>query len=159
MKVSESAPVPPAQLYEFGDFSLDAAKRLVRRREGAPVPLTPKVFDTLLYLVQHSGIALDKDRLLAAVWLDSVVEENNLNQNISALRRVFGEPPGSHRYILTLPGHGYRFVAEVKISARLTSPAAAKTFAVLPFKPTFGDGEPRPFLGNGDGGYTDRETQ
>ncbi len=138
MKVSESLATVPAQHYEFGDFHLDAAKRLVRRRNGPPVPLTPKVFDTLLFLVQHHGNVVDKDRLMEAVWPDSVVEENNLNQNISALRRVFGENLGSHRYIVTVPGHGYRFVAEVKTSARLTSSLAAaskRTFAVLPFKP------------------------
>jgi DNA-binding winged helix-turn-helix (wHTH) protein len=58
---------------------------------------------------------LDKERLMEAVWPDSIVEENNLTQNISALRRVFGETPGSHQYIVTVPGRGYRFVAEVKM--------------------------------------------
>jgi TolB-like protein/DNA-binding winged helix-turn-helix (wHTH) protein/Tfp pilus assembly protein PilF len=78
------------------------------------VPLTPRVFDTLLYLVQHSGGVLDKERLMEAVWPDSIVEENNLSQNISSLRRILGENPGSHRYIVTVPGRGYRFVAEVR---------------------------------------------
>lgn len=137
MKVSEDS-IASSQTYEFGDFLLDAGKRLVRRRHGAVVRLTPKVFDTLLYLVQHRGVVVDKDRLMAAIWPDAVVEENNLNQNISTLRRVFGETPGSHRYIVTVPGHGYRFVAEVKASENLTSPgslAGQRTFAVLPFKP------------------------
>jgi TolB-like protein/DNA-binding winged helix-turn-helix (wHTH) protein/Tfp pilus assembly protein PilF len=104
----------PSDIYEFGDFRLDAVKRLVARRTGAPVPLTPRVFDTLLYLVQHSGGVLDKERLMEAVWPDSIVEENNLSQNISSLRRILGESPGSHRYIVTVPGRGYRFVAEVR---------------------------------------------
>jgi TolB-like protein/DNA-binding winged helix-turn-helix (wHTH) protein/Tfp pilus assembly protein PilF len=71
------------------------------------------VFETLLYMVEHQGIVLDKERLMEAVWPDSIVEENNLSQNISTLRRIFGETPGSHTYIVTVPGRGYRFVAEV----------------------------------------------
>lgn len=102
------------QVYEFGDFRMDVVKRLLWRRNGAAVPLTPRVFDTLLYLVQHKDAVLDKERLMEAVWPDSIVEENNLSQNISTLRRVFGEDPGSHRFIVTVPGRGYRFVADVR---------------------------------------------
>ena len=104
----------PAQVYEFGDFRLDAGKRLLWRAD-AHVPLTPRVFETLLYLVEHHDTVLDKERLMEAVWPDSIVEENNLTQNISTLRRVFGETPGSHHYIVTVPGRGYRFVADVKM--------------------------------------------
>lgn len=139
MKLSE----PPATdhssgVYEFGDFRLDATKRLLLKRDDATLPLASKVFDTLLYLVQNSGKVLDKDRLMEAVWPDAVVEENNLNQNISALRRALGENLGSHQYIVTVPGRGYRFVAEVKIPGGITntaSTAAIKSVAVLPFKP------------------------
>src|SRR5881392_3250376 len=106
--------VPPGHVYEFGEFHLDAAKRLLWR-DGVPVPLTPRVFETLLYLVEHHDTVLDKERLMEAVWPDSIVEENNLTQNISTLRRVFGETPGSHHYIVTVPGRGYRFVADVKM--------------------------------------------
>ena len=105
---------PPAHIYEFGDFRLDAEKRLLWR-EDEPVPLTPRVFETLLYMVEHHDTVLDKERLMEAVWPDSIVEENNLTQNISTLRRVFGETPGSHRFIVTVPGRGYRFVAEVRL--------------------------------------------
>jgi TolB-like protein/DNA-binding winged helix-turn-helix (wHTH) protein/Tfp pilus assembly protein PilF len=105
---------PPGHVYEFGDFHLDAAKRLLWR-EGVPVPLTSRVFETLLYMVEHHDIVLDKERIMEAVWPDSIVEENNLTQNISALRRVFGETPGSHRFIVTVPGRGYRFVAGVRL--------------------------------------------
>jgi DNA-binding winged helix-turn-helix (wHTH) protein/TolB-like protein/tetratricopeptide (TPR) repeat protein len=104
----------PPHLYEFGDFQLDTAKRLLRQLDGTTVPLTPRVFETLLYMVEHHGIVLDKERLMEAVWPDSIVEENNLSQNISTLRRIFGETPGSHSYIVTVPGRGYRFVAEVR---------------------------------------------
>ena len=104
---------PPANLYEFGDFQLDAAKRRLRRLDGTPIPLTPRVFDTLLYMVEHHDRVLDKERIMEAVWPDSIVEENNLAQAISKLRQVFGETPGSHSYIMTVPGRGYRFVAGV----------------------------------------------
>jgi TolB-like protein/DNA-binding winged helix-turn-helix (wHTH) protein/Tfp pilus assembly protein PilF len=105
--------ITPAHLYEFGDFRLDTAKRLLQRLDGTTVPLTPRVFETLLYMVEHHDTVLDKERLMEAVWPDSIVEENNLSQNISTLRRIFGETPGSHSYIVTVPGRGYRFVAEV----------------------------------------------
>jgi TolB-like protein/DNA-binding winged helix-turn-helix (wHTH) protein/Tfp pilus assembly protein PilF len=103
----------PVHLYEFGDFRLDTAKRLLQRLDGTTVPLTPRVFETLLYMVEHHDTVLDKERLMEALWPDSIVEENNLSQNISTLRRIFGETPGAHSYIVTVPGRGYRFVAEV----------------------------------------------
>src|SRR4029077_13341754 len=103
----------PAHFYEFGDFRLDTAKRLLQRLDGATVPLTPRVFETLLYMVEHHDTVLDKERLMEAVLPDTIVEENNLSQNISTRRRIFGETPDSHSYIVTIPGRGYRFVAEV----------------------------------------------
>src|SRR5512132_3985603 len=103
----------PANLYEFGTFQLDPVKRLLRRLDGTPVPLTPRVFETLLYMVEHHDSVMDKERIMEAVWPDSIVEENNLAQAIWKLRQVFGETPGSHSYIVTVPGRGYRFVAEV----------------------------------------------
>lgn len=106
-----------SSIYEFADFRVDAAKRLLKRCDGEAIPLTPKVFDTLLYLVEHRGVVLDKNDLMLAIWPDTVVEENNLNQSISALRRVLGENRGENRYIATVPGRGYRFVAEVKRAA------------------------------------------
>src|SRR5204862_5526912 len=97
----------------FGTFQLDTAKRFLRRLDGTPVPLTPRVFDTLLYMLEHHADVLDKERIMEAVWPDSIVEENNLAQAISKLRQIFGETPASHDYIVTVPGRGYRFVAEV----------------------------------------------
>ncbi|HYJ05522.1 MAG TPA: tetratricopeptide repeat protein [Chthoniobacterales bacterium] len=119
MKAATDA--PPAHVYEFGDFRLDARKRLLWR-DGTTVRLAPRVFETLLFLVEHHDTVLDKERLMEAVWPDSIVEENNLTQNISALRRVFGETPGSHHYIVTVPGRGYRFVADVKMREAHRSP-------------------------------------
>src|SRR3982751_1443153 len=104
---------PEPHIYKFGDYSLDAAARVLRRLDE-PVPLTPRVFTTLLYLVRHHGRVLGKDELMREIWPDAVVEENNLNQNVSTLRRVFGESRGENRYIVTVPGHGYRFAADVR---------------------------------------------
>ena len=99
--------------YEFGPFRLDPLKRRLLR-DGEPLPLTPKAFDTLLALVRQSGKTMEKDDLMKEVWPDAVVEENNLNQSISALRRSLGDSRQESQYIATIPGFGYRFVAEVK---------------------------------------------
>lgn len=100
--------------YEFGDFRLDLEEHLLKRGDGTAVPLTPRVFETLRYLVDHRGRVADKQAIMEAVWPDCIVEENNLAQNISTLRRIFGDTPGSQQYIVTVPGRGYRFVPEVK---------------------------------------------
>ena len=83
-------------IYEFGPFRLDTIKRVLLC-EGEPVPLTSKVFDTLLVLVQHGGQLLTKDELLQTLWPDSIVEESNLTQNISVLRKALGESPDKDR--------------------------------------------------------------
>jgi TolB-like protein/DNA-binding winged helix-turn-helix (wHTH) protein len=95
-------------------FHLDAQHRVLSRAGGEPVPLAPKVFDTLLCFVEHHGELLDKRVLLETIWPHVIVEENNLNQSISTLRRVLGEKPGEHRFIATEPGRGYRFLAVVR---------------------------------------------
>jgi eukaryotic-like serine/threonine-protein kinase len=101
------------EIYQFGPFSLDPAERLVLR-EGTPLSLTPKVFDTLVYLVRNHGRLLTKDELLREVWPDTFVEEVNLAVNVSTLRKLLGEGPQEGRYIMTVPGQGYRFVAPVQ---------------------------------------------
>src|SRR3974377_2395077 len=98
------------ELYEFGPFSLDPAERMISR-QGTPVPLTPKVFDTLVFLVRNRGRLLTKDALLKEIWPETFVEEVNLAVNISTLRKAFGEGPQDGRYIATVPGQGYRFAA------------------------------------------------
>ena len=105
---------PQQHDYTFGDFRIDTAARQLLRQDGAPVPLTPRVFDTLLLLVENGGKVLGKDALMAAIWPNRIVEENNLTQNISTLRRVLGASAGDHRFILTEPGQGYRFVEPVR---------------------------------------------
>jgi DNA-binding winged helix-turn-helix (wHTH) protein/TolB-like protein len=108
-------------IYEFDSFRIDAGKRLVWNGGGEPISLTPKIFDTLLYLVSHNGTVLEKDELMSAIWPDTIVEENNLNKNISVLRHVLGESPGAQRFIVTVPGTGYKFVASVQVSRSVES--------------------------------------
>jgi DNA-binding winged helix-turn-helix (wHTH) protein len=100
------------RLYEFEDFRLDPAERLLVRA-GAPVPLAPKAFEMLVVLVSNSGRLLTKDELLRAIWADVVVEENNLDKHISALRKALGESSAEPKFIETVRGHGYRFNALV----------------------------------------------
>ncbi len=104
----------PSQIFEFGEFRIDALKRELTKGSDEPISLTPKVFDTLLYLVRNSGKIIAKDELMREIWTDTIVEENNLSQNISILRRTLGEKPGEGRFIATVPGHGFRFVPEVR---------------------------------------------
>ena len=101
------------QFYEFGPFRIDRAERLLLR-DGQVVPLTPKVFDTLLVLVENSGHILTKDEVMKMVWPETVVEEANLSKNISTLRKALGESTGQYQYIETIPWRGYRFVASVR---------------------------------------------
>jgi DNA-binding winged helix-turn-helix (wHTH) protein/TolB-like protein/tetratricopeptide (TPR) repeat protein len=104
---------PGRPVYEFGPFRLDVAKRLVLR-DSQPVALTQRVFETLLVLVENGGRVVSKDELMEKLWPDTVVEEANLTVNISSLRKALGETAGQHRYIATVPGRGYQFVAAVE---------------------------------------------
>jgi TolB-like protein len=105
--------------------------------DGRTLPLTPKAFDTLLYLVRHADAVLEKGMLMNAIWPDTTVEENNLNQSISALRRALGGDRNDHRYIVTVPGRGYQFVASVQKHnpPQTVSAESIKSLAVLPFQP------------------------
>jgi TolB-like protein/DNA-binding winged helix-turn-helix (wHTH) protein/Flp pilus assembly protein TadD len=100
-------------IYEFGPFRVDALRRLLLR-EGNQVRLPAKAFEILLVLLEGKGRLIEKDELMRRVWPDAVVEENNLTVNISALRRSLTESPGEHRYVVTVPGRGYQFVADVR---------------------------------------------
>jgi eukaryotic-like serine/threonine-protein kinase len=102
------------QLYEFGPFRLDPDKLLLLR-DNQPVPLPPKAFETLLVLVRHSETVVLKDDLMKSVWPDTFVEESNLAQNIFVLRKTLAETAGDHRYIVTVPGRGYRFTEKVRL--------------------------------------------
>ena len=102
-----------SSLFHFAGFRLDTRNRELREGDGPPIALTAKAFDTLCVLVENRHRVLSKDELLAAVWPGRVVEENNLSQAISAVRRALGTDASDHRYLVTVPGRGYRFVADV----------------------------------------------
>jgi DNA-binding winged helix-turn-helix (wHTH) protein/TolB-like protein len=114
------------KVYEFGGFRLDPLARVLYAG-SASLPLTPKAFDTLLVLVDRRGEVISKNDLMDAVWAETAVEENNLTQQIAALRRIFREWAGDHRFIVTLPGKGYSFVAPVNE----LEIAAAEEFTVM----------------------------
>lgn len=101
------------QAYEFGEFRLDVRKRQLTRA-GAQVPLYSKAFDLLLVLLQNSGRDLSKDELLEAVWPGQILEEANLTVTMSVVRKTLGEKASQPRFIVTLPGHGYRFVTDLE---------------------------------------------
>lgn len=153
-------------LYEFGPFRLDPARRRLWR-EGAVVALKPKAFETLLVLVENRGRVMAKDELMRVLWPDTVVEENSLNKHISVLRRLLGESAADHKYIVTVHGRGYSFVADVRelvdegndadqhrrapASAGVDSdrePRSKTSIAVLPFKGLGADTE-NAYLGVG----------
>ncbi|HEY0364962.1 MAG TPA: winged helix-turn-helix domain-containing protein [Pyrinomonadaceae bacterium] len=102
-------------LYRFGQFALDSRKRTVSRADS-PVSLTPKAFDVLLFLVQNPNRLVTKEELLQAVWGDTFVEEGNLTQYISHLRKALGDNPEDARLIVTIARKGYQFTGEVTIA-------------------------------------------
>ena len=97
---------------DFGDFRVDEGRRLLLRN-GEIVPVTSKVFDTLLILIENRDRVLEKDELMQRLWPSSHVEEGNLTVNISHLRKALDDTHGERRFIVTIPGRGYRFVGEV----------------------------------------------
>jgi DNA-binding winged helix-turn-helix (wHTH) protein/Tfp pilus assembly protein PilF len=134
----------PKRIYGFGPFQIDLDRYLLMR-DGKLVPLSPKVFETLIFLIENRGSVVKKDDIMSRVWPDTYVEESNLAQNIFLLRKALGEEKTEHRYIITIPGVGYRFVAPVvesftNTSKRIAAPETATTvdsvrsIAVLPFK-------------------------
>jgi DNA-binding winged helix-turn-helix (wHTH) protein len=106
---------PTNTFYSFGPFRIDAQKRILFKDED-PVSLSPKAFDLLLALVENRGRVLVKDELMEKVWPDQIVEDANITVNMSALRKALGESPHERLYIVTIPGRGYRFIADVNES-------------------------------------------
>ncbi len=153
--------------FEFGPFRLDLSERLLLRN-GKAVPLAPKVFETLLILVENSGHTLEKEELMKRLWPDSFVEESSLAQNIFQLRRALEEGTSGRQYIETVPKRGYRFSADVREielgDDNASSPYPTngrflikedetsldiKSLAVLPFKPLGKDKSADEYLGLG----------
>jgi DNA-binding winged helix-turn-helix (wHTH) protein len=100
--------------YEFGPFRIDPGQKLLMR-EGKVVPVTPKVFETLIVLIEKRGQVVQKEELMNRLWPDTFVEEGNLTYNISTLRKALGESLDGCPYIETIPKRGYCFRAEVKL--------------------------------------------
>ena len=131
----------PHLVYEFGEFRLDALRRAITSRmDGQALPLTGRAFDALLYFVERRGELLEKRAIMEAIWPRVVVEDSSLTQLIHTLRRALGERPDDHRYIVTVPGRGYRFVADVKVQAieALAMPDAPATPPGLSHAPARG---------------------
>lgn len=148
----------PARVFEFGAFRLDLDRHALHRN-GVPVPLTPKVFDTLGILLEHSGRVVHKDDLMKRLWPDTVVEESNLSQNIHVLRKALGTDDGGEHFIQTIPRVGYRFAVAVRyptdeiedvvvrrsiarkvvVEVEEDSGISTRSLAVLPFRLLTGD--------------------
>src|SRR5438874_9951300 len=121
----------PPLYYAFGAFRLEAAEKVLYESDR-PVPLTPKAVETLLALVERHGHLVTKEELLRIVWPDTFVEENNLAQNISMLRRVLGENASGGTVIETVPKRGYRFVGTVTERVDTTTDAAVSAAGAEP---------------------------
>jgi DNA-binding winged helix-turn-helix (wHTH) protein/TolB-like protein/Flp pilus assembly protein TadD len=119
-----------ARFYEFDAFRVDVAKRQLFR-DGEATPLKPKTFDTLLVLLQNAGHVVSKDQLMDALWPDVAVEEANLTQHISLLRKALGDS-SANRYIVTHSGRGYEFVGDVCTVGESASITKDSTYAELP---------------------------
>src|SRR5215813_2752118 len=143
------------KLYEFGSFRLDPFERVLLRGEETLV-LPPKVFDTLLVLIEREGRVASKSELMEAIWADAFVEESNLSQNIYTLRRTLGVDEQGRQFIETIPRRGYRFAVPVKllegapnggVSANDSQAIAAdQTELVTPSAPTEKEIRPRSAL-------------
>ena len=121
--------MPAPQRYAFGEFVLERSQHRVRHRDGTLLNLTPRLFSALLLLVENPGELLTKDALMLALWPGLVVEENNLSQVVSNLRRALGDDTQGSRYIQTVPRQGFRFVATVVVLPDQDSPSALPSVA------------------------------
>src|SRR5918912_4301807 len=118
------ADIAERRAYRFGPFQLDIRERRLSRG-CEPIPLRLKVFDTLVMLVENAGRLVTKQELLDTVWPETTVEENNLNHNVSVLRKALGEKATGQQYIETIPRVGYRFAAAVEITQPRAEAAVA----------------------------------
>lgn len=126
--------------YGFSGYRVDVTSRELHGPAGGAIPLTARALDVLTYLIEHRDRVVAKDELLSVVWAGRIVEENNLTQAVSSVRHAFGAGVGDHRFIVTVPGRGYRFVAEISEGAAAASNVTPfrthepRTLAVLPFR-------------------------
>ncbi len=151
-------PTRSQHLYEFGPYRLDTAERLLLR-DGEPVALTPKAFETLAALVERSGHLIEKDELMKVVWADAFVEESNLTNNVYALRKLLGSGENGRTYIETVPKRGYRFTAPVKESPPETLVVEKRTLTRVVTEENVADHSPqKSMIGAGEAveGFVDR---
>ncbi len=125
--------IVPKPLYKFDDFTVNVCERQLSRR-GETIALPPKVFDTLIVLVENPGRLLEKEFLMTRIWPESFVEESSLTQYVFQLRKALGEDGNGVRYIETVPKRGYRFLAQVEES--LPAPIIESVTSYLPQMPT-----------------------
>src|SRR5215471_3575421 len=110
---------PGRVVYRFGPFELDVERRIFER-DRERIGLEPKAFDVLSELVSNHGCVVGKDELMARVWPDCFVQESSITQNVHVLRRLLGDKRnGNRQYIVTVPGRGYKFIADVIESRRV----------------------------------------
>ena len=126
--------------YQFGEFTVDCDQKVLLRN-GSPLPLAPKVFDTLLILVDNNGRLVEKEELIKRLWPDSFVEESNLTFNIQQVRKILGDNAREPRFIETVAKRGYRFIAEVTDTNQKPQPVSAATIesekvSAAEFRPT-----------------------
>src|SRR5215218_5690213 len=127
--------VPTAASYKFGPFVVDGgAYRLLR--DGANIPLSPKIIDLLLYLVARPAVLVSKDELFKALWPDVAVTDNALTQAVSELRQALGDDASSPAFVQTVARRGYRFIATVHHGdgagdVRAKSPSVSSTMEVM----------------------------
>ncbi len=123
------------QQFQFGPFRLDAADHILLR-EGKPLPLPPKAFETLVYLLENSGRLVTRDELISAIWPDSFVEDGSLSVNISLVRKALGLNENGQAYIETVPKKGYRFRPEVTSAAEAYRENPRDSLKVMPLEVT-----------------------
>lgn len=119
-------PQNAGKFYEFANFRLDVSRKILLR-DGTPIALTPKVFDTLEILIENAGNLIEKDELMQKIWHDHFVEESNLTSNIKMLRKALGDDALHPRFIETAPRRGYRFIADVRENIKESAPTTSES--------------------------------
>lgn len=136
--------MPGPRAYRFDQFVLDLSRQRLATSDGRALSISGRAYDVLLFLIERRERVVGKDELIHAVWPRTIVEENNLNQAISSLRRALGDSRGTPRLILTVSGRGYRFIGDAQpvVIAPDAAPhgksRALVSVAVLPFQPLVG---------------------
>jgi DNA-binding winged helix-turn-helix (wHTH) protein len=117
------------KVYLFDSFQLDVTRRKLLSASGVVLPLNSRAMEALLLLVANAGQVVERRRLMQAIWPDTIVEDNNLNQCILAIRRALGEVGGRNRYVMTVPGRGFCFVCPVRERIQESAEDATESLA------------------------------